>query len=457
MQKSSTLAAIALTAFVVIPVFPGECLPAGFQAYFEQSAGAMGMAGAVVARCCEPSALFYNPAAAIGLQGIQIQAHFDGLTQHCTYVDPALAYPESRTGLSRETIPLGSLYFTHAVAERVVLGFAVNTPYGARTDWPDNWLGRYYAEKTTLRTVYASPTVSYQLTPHVSVGMGVSVVWGEAILEQAINAPAVFASAVPELASAFAAGAFSAENDILSRLAGDDWAYGARLGLHWRAADRWSFGAAYQSSVTLDLTGRSTYTIPDYDDKNFGKVPGAGTVADQLAAGLFPDSDIETRVRLPASLTGGVAFKATDELVLETDVTWTGWSSYDEMTVVFDHLLGSTGVESTTPKEWWDSFTYRLGLEYELSEQFSGRAGYAYDRSPIPNSTRDPSLPGADRHDLTLGVGYDAWPLLIDASYLYAMFEDAPSQLESAENGALPGSYETTAHVFAVSLGLRFQ
>ncbi len=446
-----------LAAALIVSSVTTEGRASGFQVYFEQSAAAMGQAGAVVARGFEPSALFYNPAAITSLPGVRAQVHLDGLVQRGTHLQPVSGSTDVHTSLSSKAVPIGSLYFTEHMANGVAFGLAINTPYGSQTDWPDGWSGRYYADKTTLRTVYATPTLGYQLSKHLSVGLGVSLVWGEAVLERAINAPLVLAMAAPDLASAFVSGSYSTDNDVLLHLAGDDWGYGARLGAHWRISDRWSFGAAYESPVTLKLKGHASYAIPDYDDNDFGKIPGAGSSADQLAAGLFPDCGIQTEVRLPPTLSGGLAVQATDNLVLETDVTWTGWSSYRDLTVVFDHLMGASGVESTAAKDWVDVFAYRLGLEYRLSEEYVGRAGYAYDRSPVPDSTRDPSLPGADRHDLTVGLGYHAWGWQLDASYLYAIFTDAPSSLESAQNGNLAGSYETTAHVFAMSLGMRFQ
>lgn len=135
---------------------------------------------------------------------------------------------------------------------------------------------------------------------------------------------------------------------------------------------------------------------------------------------------------------------------------WTGWSSYDSLTVNYASLAGEVNASAATPKLWEDTFTFRIGASYAVSERFTYRAGYAFDQSPIPNETRDPSLPGSDRHDLTTGIGYHLADWNFDLAYLYAMLADSPSQQNSALGGELVGGYEGAAHVVAAGVSRRF-
>jgi long-chain fatty acid transport protein len=251
-------------------------------------------------------------------------------------------------------------------------------------------------------------------------------------------------------------GAFSPENDVQTRLNGDGWGYAGRLGLHWQLSDRWSLGAAYHSGVHLGLNGRAHYDIPLYTDVAFKDATLSGTAANQVAAALFPNTDIATEIDLPPTMSGGVAYRVSDRLIVETDVSWTGWSSYDSLNVVYESLAGETDVPAKAPKHWKDVLAVRIGAEVELNEHLVGRIGYAFDESPIPDATRDPSLAGADRHDLAVGFGYSSSWWTMNAAYLYVIMSAANSQLTSDTGGDLTGRYETAAHVLTLATTFRF-
>ena len=431
---------------------------AGFQAYFEQSAAAMGRAAAAVAHPDGPASLFFNPAAAMQLDGTQGSATVNGLVQATRYLPGAQdSGPETADEqLSRDPIAIPAGYLAHRLSERWMLGLALNTPYGAATDWGSDWAGRYYADYTNLKTIYAAPTIGYALSDRISLGAALLAVWGEAQIERAINAPLIYAAAAPDYAAAYMSGAFASENDLQTQLSGDDWAWGGRFGCHLRLSERWSAGACYQSAVRLEMDGRATYVRPQYEDADFAHEPGSGATANALAAVLFPDSEIQTRLTLPPTAAAGLAFAPSPQLLLEANLMWTGWSSYDSLTVGYASLGGEANATSATPKLWEDSFTFRCGAAYEVNERLTYRAGYAFDQSPIPDQTRDPSLPGSDRHDLTTGIGYRLGDWNLDLAYLYAMLADSPSQQSSTLGGDLVGGYEGAAHVVAAGISRSF-
>lgn len=453
---------VSIFTLVVLGILgtAGEALSAGFQTYFEQSAAAMAQAAAVVARASDPSGVFYNPALSYLLPGTQVHVNVNGLTQRTAYVAPSSSSTANaggnRTNLSDRILPFGSGHVTHRYNDQLSFGLAFNTPYGSETEWPSNWCGRYYAGTTGLETIYTTPSLAAKLTENLVLGIGVSAVWGRATVEKAVNAPLVFAQAAPDLAGAFTEAAFISSNDIEARMTGDDWGYGAQLGVYWDPLGPLSFGAAYQSEVTLDLTGRAKYSIPPYEDADFGKISGTGTTATTLAAALFPETAAGTRLTLPATMAAGIAFHASENLTVETDLMWTEWSSYNVQTVTYESFAGEADVQLSTVKDWKNTMTYRFGLEYLLNETLVGRAGYAFDKSPIPDSTRDPSLPGADRHDLSVGLGFRSWLWRVDVAYLYAMVDDSISRRSETANGDLTGTYEASAHVLSGAVSYRF-
>lgn len=46
-------------------------------------------------------------------------------------------------------------------------------------------------------------------------------------------------------------------------------------------------------------------------------------------------------------------------------------------------------------------------------------------KKPVPENTLDPRLPDSDRQSLSLGIGYKANKLVIDAAYMPILFDNS--------------------------------
>lgn len=82
-----------------------------------------------------------------------------------------------------------------------------------------------------------------------------------------------------------------------------------------------------------------------------------------------------------------------EDYVLSVDVTYSQWSDY----------LNHQGERSTS---FSDTFTTRLGLEYEYSPSLLVRAGLAYVPSPVPEQTGRTNYVDNDRLLLSVGTGH---------------------------------------------------
>ena len=102
-----------------------------------------------------------------------------------------------------------NLFFTTDINPKLRLGFAVNAPFGLKTDYESGWRGQLTALKSEIKSVNINPSVAYKLSETVSLGGGVSVQKLEADL------------------TGFA-GSAAAGN---LRLKADDTSYGFNLGL----------------------------------------------------------------------------------------------------------------------------------------------------------------------------------------------------------------------------------
>lgn len=203
---------------------------------------------------------------------------------------------------------------------------------------------------------------------------------------------------------------------ILRTVEGEDLGYGYTASAHYAIAEDWAMGARYQSKVDLKIDGSNSVTGPAQAD-----------------------------LTLPSTVNAGVVNTTFDNLSVGLDLVWTEWSTYDTL-----DIGDPTGPVS---KDWDDVWSVRLGGEYVLGESWALRAGYVWDQSPVPDSTRSPELPGSDRQMLMGGFGWKWNQLTIDAAYSYLW-------ADTAEMGANPlgltGEFQTTTHLISLSVSYMF-
>ena len=104
------------------------------------------------------------------------------------------------------------------------------------------------------------------------------------------------------------------------------------------------------------------------------------------------------------------------------DVTWTKWSSLDELDI---KIQG--GAQSVTQLQWNDTTRYALGATYKYNESWLFRTGVAFDQTPVPNAQlRTARIPDADRTWLSFGANYKLnKKLSFDLGYAH-LFVDNP-------------------------------
>jgi long-chain fatty acid transport protein len=68
----------------------------------------------------------------------------------------------------------------------VRLGIGATVPFGLITDYDSDWVGRYHALRSIVRTIDLNPSVSFRINDHVSVGAGMSAQYASVSLSQAV-------------------------------------------------------------------------------------------------------------------------------------------------------------------------------------------------------------------------------------------------------------------------------
>ncbi len=396
-MKPIKLCAMAAACLLAGPVFG-----AGFQLYTEGSAEALGQGGAISGRTNLVSLAWYNPSA---LAGAGQNAVMAGVTLASIHTDFETAIPGGNASMSDDWQSIPHFYFVNPVTDSWTALLSVNAPYGLITEWPSGWIGNQLATRSELKAIYVTPSVAYRFNEAFSVSLGANAVIADAELVAATTNGPVAGAATERT------------------LSGDDLGYGFTASAHCNVADGWAIGSRYQSRVAMTIEGVLAFGNP---------VPVA--------------VDAQADLTLPATFNIGLANTSIENLAIGLDLVWSEWSTYDQLSVVTP--LGT----STAPKNWKDVWSIRFGGEYTLKENWKLRAGYVFDQSPVPDTTRSPELPGSDRQMLMAGLGWTSGGFGLDLAYSYLWAEKAAM----GTIYPLPGQFETTTHLLSLSASFAF-
>ncbi|MEA3385823.1 MAG: OmpP1/FadL family transporter [Thermodesulfobacteriota bacterium] len=399
----------------------GHVHSAGF-AIMQQGTGPMGQGNAFVAQADDPSALFFNPAGISQMAGSQAYLGSTIIAPRGIYSGPN--HQEEKT-VAKVFVP-PHVYLTQQVSPQIYFGFGVFSPFGLGTFWNGDWEGRYLTTCSHLETVDLNPNLVYK-KGDLSVSVGFNAMRADLILKKKL-----LLVPLP---------------DGEQKLTGDTWGYGYNLGLLYCINDLWQFGISYRSKIRLSFDDSEVkFDMPD------------------SLHGYFPKTKAMGDMDLPPSLTGGIAFKPSSRLSAEFDITWTGWSTYDEIEIKLGHPVGTPGHEINTfvqPKKWKDVFAYRFGLRYRVTDNHTLRVGYIFDESPVPGSTLDPQLPQGNRHIYTAGLDWQIGnDIILGIAYNYIDEDKCKKDNKITPN--LPnglranGDYEFDVHSVGLSLHYRF-
>ena len=402
-------------------------LGSGFSIY-EQHARATGLAGAFIARADDPSAIFYNPAGLSALKGWQINIGTTMIETEFGFIGPDNMDARYFTRAQKGTFFPSTLYLTYNIHPRWTLGFGFYSPFGLATEWGSQkhpWVGRLLATKTELTTFALNPVVAYQVLDNLSVALGVSYLTANVNLEKDI---------------------YFAPRSIYghSKLKAGTQGFAFNLGFQYTLFHRLHLGAHYRSTTRLNFSsGDAYFTFPETTDP----------VVNQEIASFFPaKTKGDAQITLPAFYGIGLAYDFTENLSFEVDYLVQAWSSYDKLKITFQKpVAGKT--ESISPRNYRDSYSVRFGLEYKMENDLTVRAGYFLDKYVVPDEYLEPGLPEYNRHNYTIGLGYQIKKLKIDAAY-HLLLQDDREFTRNIHNFA--GKYIGMANLYALSLGYSF-
>ena len=380
---------------------------AGF-ALVEQNVSGLGNAYAgQAASAQDASTIFFNPAGMTLLPDRQLvvaghlikpSAEFTGT------VSPAIGGGDGGDAGDWAFVP--NAYFAYRVSPDIHLGGGLTAPFGLKTEYDADWIGRYQAIKSEVKTINLNPSIAYKVSETLSLGAGLNIQWIEAELTNRIPV----------------------YGGPLVTIKGDDYGWGYNLGALWQVTPATRIGLSYRSEVDYTLEGKSSTS---------GPVVG------------FLDGPITAEVTLPDSASLSVFYKLSPQWDLLADVTWTGWSDFDDLPI-------EGTINKTSPENWKDILRYSLGVTWHMSDKLSWRGGVAYDEAPVSDIDRTPRIPDGARTWVAVGGQYRlSQQSLIDFGYAH-LFVNDPG-LQSDDNGTtLNGVYDSRVDILSAQLTLNF-
>ncbi len=358
------------------------------------------------------SALAYNPAGMTLVKQSGVQA---GLTVAQIYskVRGQIAGEEQKTKMNFG-VPLPSAFGQWRINQRWTAGLGVYAPYGLKTRYKKNSFVAAEGVQSELEIVDIAPAIAFKATDKLSLGATVIARYIHGKMTNTV--PAIGPSGYSD---------FDLDG--------------------WTAA--WTIGAMYeftpQTRVGVTYKAKSMQTVKGDHKVSGSVVPMLNQTVDNGEAS--PD--------LPQSILVSAYHQPTEKWGLSASVRWTDWeNSFQEFTLASDALiLKPSGGKKTVDESWRKSWTVSFGADYYLNENWTLRAGTAWDQSPVRNKYhRTVRIPDSDRIWLSAGVSYKHENIQIDAGYAHLFMKNSMVQ------DGLQAHYKSYSNMFGLQMQYKF-
>jgi long-chain fatty acid transport protein len=404
----------------------------------------------------DASTIYWNPAGMTHLDKNEMDIALFSVTPkfkfHEESATNALGQPIQPTGANGGdagfTAFVPNFFYAHKINDRLSAGLGFVVPFGLGTEYDSDWVGRYHTIKSEIKTYDINPSVAYRINDQWSVGGGVSFQYMEAELTNAIDYglltavnPSTLGALFPGLTPS------TVSSDGRAKVKGNSWGYGFNLGVLFDLTAQTRIGLSYRSKVRQKIDGTLKLTDP-------AAAPGIGKVA------LGGNQDAKATIDLPSTASLSAYHKINDKWAVKGDITWTEWSSLDELRVKFD----GGAPDSVTTLKWDDTWRLSAGVEWYTSDTWTLRTGVAYDPTPVPNAKyRTPRVPDEDRFWWALGGSWKfspSWSLDLAGAYIWTLhdpkIDKSTTEAENATRGNLKGTYDASSIVLGAQINFTF-
>ncbi len=408
---------VLVFSMVLTCCMAGQAFAEGF-GMTEWGARGLSLAGGMVGRADDVSALAYNAAGITQLPGIHMMAGMSFIAPHGS-IDAESVFGNKTVNTKPAIWVAPHAYLSYQLNDNVWLGFGAFTRFGLGNSYDEEWLGRYNVYEVGLQTFSAVPTVAYKFNDMFSASIGIEFMYMSMYMgkKTALTNPP------------------SPATDLDTRIEGSGIGVGVHLGLHARFNEQWSAGISYKSQMTQNITGTAEFSR----DIGFGR-----------------DDSVHGNIQLPDSIAFGVAYKPLENLSFEVGAVWTRWSTFNHLNIFFDDPRIQ---DSISDKEWKDGWNFNASVEYSPLDWWTLRAGYWHE-TPVTNSDyADFLMPTNGRDVMTLGMGFkwDNWTIDLAYAHIWVYPTNYDSTRAAGIQGLTKGNSKNVASdIYSFSIGYTF-
>ena len=378
----------------------------------EQTAAGLGRANAGAGVFGDDaSAAWFNPAGMTLLTGKRFQ-----VGTALGAVDGKFEATNGTTdNASDGIVPIPFMHATFQLTDRIWFGLSVDVPFGMQTKYNDNFVGRDRGISAKVQTIDINPSLAFKVNDAISLGVGVSAQYGSVEL---VNG-------------------FPYDRSLSTKVKGSDIAWGVNAGVMFVPTENTRFGLAWRSAVSHDLDGH------------------LNAYANTAASGETPNfvatrTDSTVKFKTPQTVILSGAWDINEKWTVAGTFRWSDWSTFVDLPVYSRATGTRVGV---TQENWKDCYLFSVGADYRYSDEWTFRAGTAYETSTIREAKyRMTTVPDSARLWLSLGAGWKPnkeWQ--VDVGYLFMHGLGHSRITESSSSDTTIGTYKRmNVHMLAV-------
>ena len=407
----------------------------------ETSADALGNAfTGGEAKAYDASTAWFNPAGMALLDQSELDGDVSYISPSATFsgynTNPLTGGHVSGTQAGNAVTPAasGALFGVLALAPDWRLGLFVTNPYGERTAYPRNFVGRYQSLVSSITGVDFGLALSYKFNNHFSVGGGPVFEYFDSRLTQALNVPVLSAAT---------------GQDPIADVHGSNIGFGYNLGVLYSIDDATRIGLDYHSRIRHDIKGTQSITVPPIYS---ALSPGTAALLNE------GNSSATTSITMPDSVNLGIYHQITSAWAVMGSLQWTHWALLNSL-----HVTPTNGFPGTVIYEnWRNTWFAGIGTNYQLTDRIMLQAGFAFDESPVTAANRTSRVPDANHYDLGMGVQYKITPAAT-FEFAYGHVFTPGGSINSTTSSTLPtpsgtliGNYSASDNSLTAGVTMKF-
>lgn len=327
------------------------------------SAKSLGLGGASGVFIKGASSSYFNPAVTALLESNSATGGLGILSSKTAFLNPLYSNTQENS-LKPSFIPFHA-YGSYQIDYGMVASIAINTPFALGETWSDEWSGRYINQEIRMKTIHIQPTFSYLIRENLSVGAGFVIARSD--LKYKHRMPF---------------------QDINATFTGKDLGFGYNIGVWGKINDDTEYGVSFKSPINYKFKKGSS---------QLENVPIL------ISNDILENENTFTSFKTPYQLSLSMQNKIIDKVTLTYQFDLDGWRVYKELTLDYTNELLN---DESFIKNYKNSFAFRVGGQYDFSDEIKFRVGFYYKDTPIADEYLSPDYPDASALGYSTGISY---------------------------------------------------